>query len=99
MDLLAIAALVTAAVAVVNSIFQARSSANQDYKNLVDDYQERIKELKEEVKVLGEENQKLRAGDIENKKRMANIESQLWQALERISVLEGENESLRGETC
>jgi predicted RNase H-like nuclease (RuvC/YqgF family) len=104
MDLLAIAAIITAIVAVINSFTQGRktrtdeaSAINQNYKNLVDDYQRRLEELKGDNQNLSERIKQLEEKSLENKKKMTNLESQLWQALERISVLEGENASLRGE--
>jgi TolA-binding protein len=97
MDLLAIAAIVTAIVAVINSLSQGRKlrsdetvNIGKSYKDLIDEYQEQLRELKEEIRSL-------RDKAAQDRNRILGLELRLSQALERISVLEGENASLRGE--
>lgn len=94
--LLAIGAIVTAIVAVINSFSTSRkskgdaaASISQGYGGLIDDYQEQLRTLKEDNALLQDKVTKLRSEVLE-------LQLKLSQALERISVLEGENEVLQG---
>ncbi len=94
--LLAIAAIITAVVAVARSFTQNRAEVVKGYDSLVDDYRQQVKEVKADNLTLKERIAALEQKAKEDKKHVLKIEWQLSQALERISVLEGENETLRG---
>jgi SMC interacting uncharacterized protein involved in chromosome segregation len=96
--LLAIAAIITAMVAVARSFSQGKFNVVQSYGSLVDDYQQQIKEVKEDNSTLKERIKTLEQKAVEDRQRTLELELQLSQALERISVLEGENEALRTRT-
>jgi phage shock protein A len=100
--LLALAAIVTAIVAVFRSFSQSRTARSneilnitQSYANLVDDYQQQIGEVKGDNSTLKERIRTLEQKMAEARQHTLGLELQLSQALERISVLEGENEALR----
>jgi chromosome segregation ATPase len=105
--LLAVAAVVTAGVAIYRSfseskknIGDAASGVGAGYSQLVNDLQEELAGAKTEIRALREEIRAIREAHDqqvrEYKERSARLEANLYQALERISVLEGENELLRG---
>ena len=86
--ILAVGAILTAIVAVINSFSTSRKSKgdaaaaiSQGYSGLVDDYQEQLKTLKEDNAFLQGKVKELRSEVLE-------LQLKLSQALERISVLE-----------
>lgn len=98
----AIAAVITAFVALWRS-FGERSKIKADtavsissaYDKLVNDLQQQIESARQEISSLKKDLQALQTQRTEERLRIVELQTQLHQAVERISVLEGENELLR----
>ena len=100
--LIAAASMLTAIVAVFRSFSQSRKDKNdatltitQSYSGLIDDYQEQLKEVKEDNNAFRKRIKSLEEKAERDRQHILKLELQLSQAFERISVLEGENETLK----
>ena len=100
--LIAVASMLTAMIAVFRSLslgYKDKSEAalaiSQGYGGLVEDYQQQLKEFKDDNAKSQERIKILEDAAKRDGKKILELELKLSQALERIAVLEGENESLR----